>query len=81
LDGFVALNRPDFIERGLYWAAHTAELSKVRTGLREQWLKSPGRQPQSIAGGLESAFRHVWKRWCAGLPAESFAVDASKSEM
>jgi predicted O-linked N-acetylglucosamine transferase (SPINDLY family) len=72
LDGFIATNAGDFVEKGVYWANHLSELAEVRAGLRTRLEQSPGGQPEIIAAHLEGAFRHMWRRWCAGLPAESF---------
>jgi hypothetical protein len=33
---------------------------------------SSGGQPDLMAAHVESALRHMWRQWCAGLPAESF---------
>jgi len=72
LDGFIAANAADFVDRGVDWAKRTAALAEVRAGLRERWQHSPTRGPEVIATALHTAFRHMWKLWCAGLPAESF---------
>jgi predicted O-linked N-acetylglucosamine transferase (SPINDLY family) len=72
LDGFIAADAADFVEKGLYWAHHLDELALVRQGLRMRLQQSPSGQPGLIAAHLESALRHMWRRWCAGLPAESF---------
>ena len=72
LDGFIAADTEDFVTKGIYWANHLAELAAVRAGLRERLEQSPGGQPALIAAHLEAALGHMWRRWCAGLPAESF---------
>jgi predicted O-linked N-acetylglucosamine transferase (SPINDLY family) len=72
LDGFVAASAADFARTGRYWAEHLTDLAVVRAGLRARLGSSPGGQPALIAAHLEGAFRHMWRRWCAGLPAESF---------
>jgi predicted O-linked N-acetylglucosamine transferase (SPINDLY family) len=75
LPGFVAENDDDFVARGIYWSQHLEELSQVRTNLRPRLLESPVGQPDLIVAHLERAFRHMWRRWCANLPAESFATE------
>ena len=72
LDGFIAANAADFVDRGVDWAKRTAALAEVRAGLRERWQHSPTRGPEVIATALHTAFRHMWRLWCANLPAESF---------
>jgi tetratricopeptide (TPR) repeat protein len=72
LNGFIATGVEDFVAKGLYWAKDLAALAKVRAELRSRWQQSPARQPDLIAASLEQALRHMWTRWCAGLPPESF---------
>lgn len=75
LPGFVAADATDLIQKARYWAEHLPELAQLRAGLRAHLQMSPGGQPDLIAAHLEAAVRHMWTRWCAGSPAESFATD------
>ena len=72
LDGFTATDAADFVAKGLFWSTHLRELAQVRAGLRARLQHSPSRQAGTVAAALEQALRHMWRRWCAGLPAESF---------
>jgi predicted O-linked N-acetylglucosamine transferase (SPINDLY family) len=72
LDRFVATTTADFVEKGRYWAHHLDSLADLRATLRLRLEQSPGGQPDLIAAHLEVALRHMWRRWCAGLAAESF---------
>jgi predicted O-linked N-acetylglucosamine transferase (SPINDLY family) len=72
LDGFIAANAADFVAAGVDWARRHAALAKIRAGLRERWQHSPARRADVIAAALDTAFRHMWRLWCANLPAESF---------
>jgi predicted O-linked N-acetylglucosamine transferase (SPINDLY family) len=72
LDGFIAADAADFIALGSDWAERLAALAEVRAGLRERWQHSPTRRADVIATALHTAFRHMWRLWCANLPAESF---------
>jgi predicted O-linked N-acetylglucosamine transferase (SPINDLY family) len=74
LEGFTAANPAEFVEKGVYWAGHLAELAEVRAGLRDRWQRSPMRQPEFIASGFEWALRQMWRRWCDALTAQSFEV-------
>ena len=76
LPGFIAADASDFLAKGLQWAHQLAALATVRAGLRERALKSSVCDPQVIAGAFIRAARHMWHRWCNGLPAESFEIDA-----
>lgn len=43
-------------------------LANVRLRLREQMRQSPICDAQQFVGGLETAFRGMWQRWCAQNP-------------
>ena len=71
LDAFVASDPEDFERKGIAWATRLPELAELRATLRQRYEDSPLLRPDVIAAGLESALRTMWKRWCAGLPAEA----------
>lgn len=75
LDAFVAQDTTDFVQKGLYWAGNLDSLASVRARLRESFQQSAIGQPAIVAAGVECALRMMWKRWCVGLPAESFEVN------
>jgi predicted O-linked N-acetylglucosamine transferase (SPINDLY family) len=77
LDEFIAADAADFVSRGVAWTNRLSALADLRAELRTRWQRSPARRPEVIATGLEGALRHMWMRWCAGLPPESFSVAAS----
>jgi predicted O-linked N-acetylglucosamine transferase (SPINDLY family) len=77
LDGFVANNKADFVEKGVSWAGNLDALAGTRAGLRERLAQSATGQPALIAEGLERALRIMWRRWCVGLRAESFEVSVN----
>jgi predicted O-linked N-acetylglucosamine transferase (SPINDLY family) len=78
LDEFVAKDAADFQQKGLSWANDHAALAAMRAGMRDRIEQSPIRRPAVIAAGLESAFRTMWQRWCAGLSAETFEVNTQE---
>jgi predicted O-linked N-acetylglucosamine transferase (SPINDLY family) len=80
LETFVAQDAADFVQKGLFWAGNLASLSEIRSGLRERFANSAIGQPELIAASLECAMRIMWRRWCAGLPAESFEVTRQEAE-
>ncbi|MBI3432853.1 MAG: tetratricopeptide repeat protein [Hydrogenophilales bacterium] len=63
-----------FVARGVYWSENLVALDKLRSSLRDHLSQSPLRKPEIIAAGLERALRTMWRRWCEGMPAESFEV-------
>jgi predicted O-linked N-acetylglucosamine transferase (SPINDLY family) len=77
LFGFIATDAADFAAKGVYWATRLAELSAVRAGLRERWQKMPTGRSELIGDAFAFALRRMWKRWCQGLPAQSFEITAS----
>jgi hypothetical protein len=64
------------VSKGIRWSTELSALDEVRGGLRARWLASPGHDPEIIARGLDAVLRHMWRRWCANLPAESFHGNA-----
>lgn len=74
LQDFVADSADEFVARGCYWAEHATALAELRAGMREMLDRAPLRQPAVLAGAFYQALRTMWRRWCAGLPAESFEV-------
>ncbi len=74
MEHWVAGSEAQFVDLAVRWAGALPELAAVRRGLRERWQNAPLRQPETVARGLEQAVRHMWQRWCAGLPAEHFEI-------
>jgi predicted O-linked N-acetylglucosamine transferase (SPINDLY family) len=74
LSEFVAKDKEDFVRKGVAWSNNINQLSKLRTEMRTRIVQSVSGQPEVIAQSLIDALRNMWKRWCQGLPAESFAV-------
>jgi predicted O-linked N-acetylglucosamine transferase (SPINDLY family) len=74
---FIGADADGFVEKGRHWAERLPELAQLRMGIRARMSRSPGGQPALIAAHFEAALRHMWRRWCAGLPPESFATGAT----
>jgi predicted O-linked N-acetylglucosamine transferase (SPINDLY family) len=72
LHEFIADTADDFVAKGKHWAARPAELAALRAQLRSRLLDSHERRSDVLAAAVSAAFRRMWQRWCAGLPAESF---------
>ena len=75
LEYFIAADAADLIDKARRWADRLPELAELRAGLRARLRSSPSGRPAFIAAHVEAALRHMWTRWCSGLPAESFATD------
>jgi predicted O-linked N-acetylglucosamine transferase (SPINDLY family) len=65
LGEFVAETPQQFVATGIRWARDLQALGALRAGMRERFLASPVGQPATAAQGLSSAFRQMWRRWCA----------------
>lgn len=74
LETFVSQDADDFVALGAAWRGRLDELAELRASLRERFLRSPRGQPALVAAGVARAFRVMWRRWCAGLPAAAFEV-------
>jgi predicted O-linked N-acetylglucosamine transferase (SPINDLY family) len=79
LHEFIAKSCEEFCAAGVRWAERIAELAQLRADLRHRCRNSSARRADLIADALESALRHMWRRWCAGLPAETFATNNLES--
>lgn len=57
---------PDaYVEKAVWWATHLEELAALRAGLRDQVAASPLCDGPRFARNLETAFREMWRTWCA----------------
>jgi predicted O-linked N-acetylglucosamine transferase (SPINDLY family) len=81
LQAFVAQDKDDFVRKGVELAADVTALAALRTGMRERCQQSPVFRPEVIAASVTSALRVMWRRWCEGLAAESFAVSEVDAEL
>jgi predicted O-linked N-acetylglucosamine transferase (SPINDLY family) len=77
---FCAKDQQEFISKGLWCAERLEYLQDLRLTLRERFQKSALSQPVAVAGGLELAIRHAWRRWCADLPPVSFEVSHDRGQ-
>lgn len=80
LDGFIAHDAADFVQKGLFWAGNLSALAELRAGMRERFAQSTIGQPAVAAAGVERALRMMWQRWCEGLQAATFEVSLSDNK-
>ena len=71
---FCANDQAEFNNKGLWCVENLDYLQNLRHMLRDRFHKSALSQPSIVAGGLEFAMRHAWRRWCGDLPAIPFEV-------
>ena len=74
LEGFIAQDTGDYVNKGLGWAQDIEALARVRADLRGRFEQSALGQPALIAECLERALRIMWQRWCEHLPPVVFDV-------
>jgi predicted O-linked N-acetylglucosamine transferase (SPINDLY family) len=66
LTQLAAKDADEFIRIVTALAADVPVLAILRASLRERMLESPLTDSKGFAGGIEKAYRDVWKTWCAG---------------
>ncbi|WP_408532371.1 O-linked N-acetylglucosamine transferase family protein [Paraburkholderia fungorum] len=72
LEGFIASDPADFIEKGVDWANNLSTLAELRANMRERCARSAYFQPGVVAEGMSRALRLMWQRWTEGKPPVAF---------
>ena len=78
--GFVEGIAPDFdgyVARAAMLARDAQLLGTLRATLRDRLLASPLCDAPRFARSIESAYRSMWQRWCAGVPAKAAPSEAT----
>lgn len=71
---WIAATVEEYIGAAVRLANEPTELAAIRAGLREEMCASSLMDENGFVGSLESAYRRMWQRWCAGLGAEAIEV-------
>ncbi|MEI6559460.1 MAG: tetratricopeptide repeat protein [Rhodospirillaceae bacterium] len=74
LDELIAADPAAYLEIAAALATDRARLAGLRAGLRQRMTASPLCDAAALARRLETAYRIMWRRWCAGEPASPFMV-------
>lgn len=74
LSAFIAHDDRTFVALATGWRGQLDALAALRAGLRQRIRSHPLVQPATVAGGMQAALREMWRRWCAGEPAQAFEV-------
>lgn len=74
LTQFIAHDVDDFVARGVAICADLHALATIRASLRGRYILPESDTMTQVADGVEHALRLMWRRWCQGLPPESFEV-------
>jgi protein O-GlcNAc transferase len=62
---WIAGDADQYIAIAKGWAGDLPKLAEVRRGLRPKLMSSPLTDAKRFAGNFESAYREIWKKWCA----------------
>jgi len=65
LQELVASTTGEFVRIATDLAADLPRLTALRATLRERMISSPLMGAKAFAGGIEEAYRSIWRRWCA----------------
>ena len=71
---WVANSEEDYIAKACAFAADTQALVALRAGMRERMLASRLMDGKGFARGVESAYRTMWERFCAGEAPSALSV-------
>lgn len=75
LEDWVTGCEQDYVDKAINAAKRLDELAILRAGLRERLHASPCRNPLTITRNVESIYRTIWRRWCAGLTPAGYHMD------
>jgi protein O-GlcNAc transferase len=65
LSDFVAADRDDYVRLAIEKAGDLAALAQLRAGLRARVASSAVGDQAKYTRAVESAYRDMWRRWCA----------------
>lgn len=65
LESLIAPSRPAYVERAVALAVAPNERAALRATLRDELRASPLCNAPLFARQIETAFREMWRRWCA----------------
>ena len=74
LPALVAATEDEFVDLAVGLAQNPDLLISLRQSLRQSVARSPLCDVRMFQRHVAAAFRHMWKRYCDGLPPESFTV-------
>jgi predicted O-linked N-acetylglucosamine transferase (SPINDLY family) len=63
-DDWLAGTAADYVRLAGQWAQNPDGLAKPRNSLRQRMADSPLCDLRKFMGGIESAYRGMWRKWC-----------------
>jgi predicted O-linked N-acetylglucosamine transferase (SPINDLY family) len=73
LEELLAPSREKYVEIAVRLATDLDRLASLRSSMRERMRSSPLTDAKSFARDVESIYRELWKRWCAGEKSTTVA--------
>ena len=70
----IAADEAAYLDIAAALAADSGRLARLRAELRPRMAASPLCDAPGLARRIETAYRVMWRRWCAGEPAAAFTV-------
>lgn len=68
---WIANSTDEYVDIAVGLAGDAAALEQVRANLRDAVANSPIARPERVARDIESAYRSMWRRWCAGRSGQA----------
>jgi len=65
LPELIAASRDQYVQIASSLASDSSRLAGLRSSLRDRMRSSPLMDGQRFTREIESAFREIWRRWCA----------------
>lgn len=78
---FVADDVADYVRRAVDFAARRAELSDLRPEMRRRLLASDLCHEPSLVAAVETAYREMWRKWCADGPRHGLGPSPFEREL
>ena len=69
LSDWIASSPEDYVRRAVRFAGERELLAELRASLRSRMAASPLMDEARFVRDLETAYRQMWRIWCAGEPA------------
>lgn len=79
LPQWVAHDEQEYIDKACSFASDVAGLTQLRAGMRQRLLTSRLMDGKGFVRGVETAYRVMWERFCAGESASPMDVPATST--
>jgi predicted O-linked N-acetylglucosamine transferase (SPINDLY family) len=76
MDEWVTRSPEAYVEQARRATSDLQELNRLRQSLRPEMAARFHGSASALANEMDVALQTMWRRWCAGLPPESFTVSA-----